>query len=377
MSRETDQLPLFEGDEEISHRTPKVKWFACVGITVVGTLALFIAIGVSYSMSLDIHNTTTIMPGPDRTSPRPGSLEERLNPIALSGNVSNPIPADSVPFSVFSLMVWGSPGSFGVEDKETRVAALGAWIAQDKEHDVWLLNDLWMRPDHDTIKMLLPKGYHMTSVEALSAPTCDGMAAPEFCSGLAIVSRHPLNNVQFFGFSNHGDAFWDYEYFLRRGLGVATIEMGAGHTVVIIVTSLASIDYNFWYREHQVAELVTYLSDTVVKAADHLILAGDFNVDPRDNEDTLKSIGAALTNTLTDAEAVDPTFVTLGNKANTYTEHGQAGKIYDYIWFRPGGGTSLESYTLMDLRTKKEELSLSDHMGQSAKFTLNRQYESN
>ena len=88
----------------------------------------------------------------------------------------------------------------------------------------------------------------MTSVEDLSAPTCDGMAAPEFCSGLAIVSRHPLNNVQFFGFSNHGDAFWDYEYFLRRGLGVATIEMGPGHTVVIVVTSLASIDYNFWYK---------------------------------------------------------------------------------------------------------------------------------
>ena len=78
--------------------------------------------------------------------------------MALRGNISNPIPADSLPFSVFSLMVWGSPGSFGVEDKETRIAALGAWIAQDTEHDVWLLNDLWMRPDHDTIKMLLPEG---------------------------------------------------------------------------------------------------------------------------------------------------------------------------------------------------------------------------
>ena len=122
---------------------------------------------------------------------------------------------------------------------------------------------------------------------------------------------------------------------------------------------------------------MTFLSDTVVKAADHLILAGDFNVDPRDNEDTLKTVAAALTNTLTDAEASDPSFVTLGNKVNTYTEHGQAGKIYDYIWFRPGGGTSLESYTLMDLRTKKGELSFSDHMAQSAKFTLNRQYESN
>ena len=124
------------------------------------------------------------------------------------------------------------------------------------------------------------------------------------------------------------------------------------------------------------AELVTFLSDTVVKAADHLILAGDFNVDPRDNEDTLKTVAAALTNTLTDAEASDPSFVTLGNKANTYTEHGQAGKIYDYIWFRPGGDTSLESFQLMNLKTTREELSLSDHQAQSAKFTLTRQYES-
>ena len=87
-----------------------------------------------------------------------GPVTDRIPPMALHRNLSNPIPADSVPFSVFSLMVWGSPGSFGVEDKETRIAAIGAWIAQDTEHDVWLLNDLWMRPDHDTIKMLLPEG---------------------------------------------------------------------------------------------------------------------------------------------------------------------------------------------------------------------------
>ena len=59
---------------------------------------------------------------------------------------------DSLDFSVFSLMVWGSPGSFGVLDKERRIAALGDWIANDTEHDVYLLNDLWMRPDHGTIR---------------------------------------------------------------------------------------------------------------------------------------------------------------------------------------------------------------------------------
>ena len=49
---------------------------------------------------------------------------------------------ESISFSVFSLMVWGSPGSFGVEDKERRMAALGEFIAADTEHDVFLLNDV-------------------------------------------------------------------------------------------------------------------------------------------------------------------------------------------------------------------------------------------
>ena len=39
-------------------------------------------------------------------------------------------------------MVWGSPGSFGVEDKELRMAAIGDFIAGDSDHDVFLLNDV-------------------------------------------------------------------------------------------------------------------------------------------------------------------------------------------------------------------------------------------
>ena len=70
MSGVSDQVPLFEGDEDIGHRAPRVKWFACVGVAVVGTLALVIAISVSYSMSPEIHNVTTIMPGPGITIQR-------------------------------------------------------------------------------------------------------------------------------------------------------------------------------------------------------------------------------------------------------------------------------------------------------------------
>ena len=77
--------------------------------------------------------------------------------------ISSSVSSDSLQFSVFSLMVWGSPGSFGVLDKETRVAAIGEFIAKDTDHDVFLLNDLWMRPDHMTIRKSLPKGMSRAS----------------------------------------------------------------------------------------------------------------------------------------------------------------------------------------------------------------------
>ena len=95
---------------------------------------------------------------------------------------------------------------------------------------------------------------------------CDGVAAPEFCSGLTVVSKHPIKNVEFLPFTDHGDFFWDYEYFLRRGAGVVTLEPRPGHTVAVVVTSLASIDYNYWYREHQAADLMQFLRHSTVLA---------------------------------------------------------------------------------------------------------------
>ena len=82
-----------------------------------------------------------------------------------------------------------------------------------------MLSDLWMRPDHDKIQQSIPEGtfvdytlmklsimmlynescyntgWDMTSVGDLSLPSCDGVIAPEFCSGLAVVSRFPILEV--------------------------------------------------------------------------------------------------------------------------------------------------------------------------------------
>ena len=86
-------------------------------------------------------------------------------------------------------------------------------LTQSSGWDIFVLSDLWMRPDHDKILQLIPEGmlcstmretrvnththtgWDMTSVGDLSLPSCDGVIAPEFCSGLAVVSRFPILEV--------------------------------------------------------------------------------------------------------------------------------------------------------------------------------------
>ena len=244
---------------------------------------------------------------------------------------------------LLSLMVWGSPGSFGTEDKELRIAAIGN-LTQTSNWDIIVLSDLWMRPDHQKIQQTIPEGWDMTSVADLSLPSCDGVIAPEFCSGLAVVSRFPIVHVDFTAFAVSGDLLWDYEYFLRRGLGRVRVEPVQGQTVDIYVTSLASNDYNYWYREHQAAQLVSLLDKS---DADYLLLAGDLNVDPRDGEGTYKTFKGALTDSIEEfykddkSKWLDPALSTLGNPANTYTSKSSHPVIYDYVWYRPGAAKTI------------------------------------
>ena len=93
-----------------------------------------------------------------------------------------------------ALNVWGMPAKVGSEDKELRISAVGDLINEAK-FDVYLLAEMWMRPDHETIRQKLPPGYFMTEVGDFALSTCDGRALPTFCSGLAIVSKYPFIEV--------------------------------------------------------------------------------------------------------------------------------------------------------------------------------------
>jgi len=364
--RETD--PLLPRSTITSPQHSRRSNIICLSVFLVGCISLTVAISWSYRLSI---------PSPD---PKPPETTTKSSgtaslPDVAPTNATTPLLLDSVTLSVFSLMVWGSPGSFGVEDKELRMAAIGQFIRNNTEYDVFLLNDLWMRGDHEKILSLIPEGYQMSGVGQLSVRACDGLAAPEFCSGLAIISKYPFKDIEFSAFTDHGDFFWDYEYFLRRGVGRVKIEPSPGHTVDVIVTSLASISYNYWYRESQAKELLNIISKST---ANHVIIAGDFNVDPRDNENTYKTLKSGLTDAVEQfykddpSKYLDPKLSTLGNAHNTYSSKSSHPVMYDYIWYKPGDGITVVDFQVPILRTKREEISLSNHEAVTAKFQLSK-----
>ena len=101
-----------------------------------------------------------------------------------------------------------------------QIAAIAAFVANSTEYDLVLLQDLWMRPDHETIRASLPEvpsrrikthlfmlqDRVMTRVGDLAPALCDGRVLPTSCSGLAIVSRSNGN-----GRHKHEDRReWDY-----------------------------------------------------------------------------------------------------------------------------------------------------------------------
>merc|ERR1711892_1133617 len=137
-----------------------------------------------------------------------------------------PTPADGKEIKIFSLSVWGAPASFGTEDKEERIQAIGEYIVNHAKIDLFLLQELWMRPDHETIRAMLPRDLEMTTVGSLAPALCDGRIAPTFCSGLAVVSKFPIKEVSFTEYSAHGYIFYNVaEYWTRKGTGRVQIEM--------------------------------------------------------------------------------------------------------------------------------------------------------
>jgi len=293
-----------------------------------------------------------------------------------------------MPLRVMALNVWGMPAKVGSEDKELRMKAIGNYI-QKAEYDVYLLAELWMRPDHATIKSLLPLGYSMSNFGDFTLPTCDGRALPMFCSGLAIVSRFPFLEKEFLEYNYHGDILKpDGEYWARKGAGRARIEPFAGALVDLFVTHTCAVGpsyTNAYYREKQVAELVGWVKNS---NADFVILGGDFNTSPTDEETSYHNLKSAMVSSMEEffriiSEWLCPRRATYGNPANTYS-HMYDPVLYDYIWHKSTGSNAiwtnffdvpflktLKTWTNSTSKERKTKMvSLSDHEAVTSSLLL-------
>ena len=245
---------------------------------------------------------------------------------------------DVVGVRVMSLNTWGMPRRIGSEDKEERMAAIGKLLSKG-EYDIVMLEELWMRPDHETIKQALGPEYYMTEYDDLTR-SCDGSSLPWGCSGLAIISKFPFQQKNFSRFTQQGtfgQIFSDGEYFAGKGVGKVTVSPKAGMVLDIVVTHTISEDSNAQIREGQADELVAQLKKST---ADFIILGGDFNASPMmDGDKTYHKVKEVMTDAFQEIMSsikawLDPEYATFGHLRNTYTGGKKDPTIYDYIFHK-------------------------------------------
>lgn len=280
---------------------------------------------------------------------------------------------DVVGVRVMSLNTWGMPHTMSSEDKEIRMEAIGKLLAQS-EYDIVMLEELWMRPDHATIKNSLGPEYYMTEYDDLTT-RCDGSVWPWGCSGLAIISKFPFQQKNFSRFSHQGTfghMFSDGEYFAGKGVGKVTVSPKPGISLDVVVTHTISEDSNSKIRETQADELLNHIKKST---SDFIILGGDFNASPvMKGDKTYHKVKEVMTDAFQEIMSsikawLDPDYATFGHLRNTYTGGKMEPTIYDYIFHKKNTEDTAMIWTkwfflpfLNTIRsTDNSTISLSDH----------------
>jgi endonuclease/exonuclease/phosphatase family metal-dependent hydrolase len=146
-------------------------------------------------------------------------------------------------------------------------------------------------------------------------------------------------------------------------------------------------DYNYWYRQRQVKELVKFVSKS---DADFVLLGGDFNVDPKvnANETTYQDVKNIMTNSIEEffhkiEDWLTPKKASYANPSNTYSNKFKP-VLYDYIFHRAKGKNIILTnlFKIPFLKTwislgqngtdkvTQKEVSLSDHEAVTAELWL-------
>ena len=113
--------------------------------------------------------------------------------------------------------MWGLKWPLAMHQRE-RFRALSG-ILRQSSYDVVLLQEVWYRYQYDIIKDTFP---YVSPFRTLNG--CNGIfPIPLECSGLVILSRHPVKKVWYKPYSVRGRLIMDGQFAVRKGLGIARI----------------------------------------------------------------------------------------------------------------------------------------------------------
>ncbi|XP_040572259.1 putative neutral sphingomyelinase isoform X2 [Lepeophtheirus salmonis] len=220
---------------------------------------------------------------------------------------------------VLNLNTWGLSWPWS-KDREHRFIALRDEIVNGN-YDIVLLQEVWLRKDYDVLRPALP---YVTYYQTLNG-NCFGTFLPLGCSGLTILSKHPMQDAKMYPFQFKG-TFWNFdgEVFVGKGVAKARI-LWNGFTVDVFTTHLISYTNhpnqdNAKFRYMQALETVRHIRNS---DADIKLFGGDLNTLPiTDSREPYGILSTVLTDSLIDKfprASFSPYYSTFGNKKNTYT----------------------------------------------------------
>ena len=148
------------------------------------------------------------------------------------------------------------------------------------DYDFVLLQEVWYLSQYELVKGTLP---YITDYQALNGGCTGKFFIPLGCSGLVILSRHPIQFAELQPFSVRGN-FWNFdgEIIVGKGIGRARIHIFNKFTVDLFTTHVVSYTNNpnrdnTWYRFLQTAQMAHAIKTS---DADIKIFGGDINARP-------------------------------------------------------------------------------------------------
>ncbi len=105
---------------------------------------------------------------------------------------------------MLNLNTWGLNWPWS-RDRSYRYKAL-AEIITLSDYDLILLQEVWFRSDYEVLRNSVPFVAQFESYNLW----CKWLYFPIYCSGLTILSRHPIVDQDFLPFSRRG-SFWNFD----------------------------------------------------------------------------------------------------------------------------------------------------------------------